>query len=303
MKSPPPHKEPVVLTGVEDFRRSLSQHRERGKTIGFVPTMGYLHDGHCSLMRAAAAANDVVAISIFVNPLQFGPNEDFTSYPRDLTRDVALAGASGVDLLFAPALEEFYPEGSPLTAVRVSDITQRWEGASRPGHFDGVTTVVTKLFNIVGPCRAYFGEKDYQQLMVVRRMVRDLTFAVEIVGCPTVREPDGLAMSSRNAYLDPEERSAATVLARALRLGQDLYRAGERRSSVVLSRMRTLVADEPRAKLDYAAAVDPDSLEPVEQLTADTRLLVAAWVGDTRLIDNARIGDRLAREDNEETHV
>ncbi|HEX9970186.1 MAG TPA: pantoate--beta-alanine ligase, partial [Acidimicrobiales bacterium] len=232
------------------------------RTVGLVPTMGYLHDGHASLMRRAAAECDVVAATIFVNPLQFAPTEDLSTYPRDLDGDIALATEAGVSILFAPSVEEMYP-GRVLTSVHVAEVSEGLEGASRPTHFDGVATVVAKLFAIAGPCKAYFGEKDWQQLAVVRRMAADLSFPVEIVGCPIVREPDGLAMSSRNVYLTPEERQAATVLHRALVAGQ----AGG------VEAMKQLVAAEPLVHLDYAEQVDD-------------RLLIAARVGRTRLIDN-----------------
>lgn len=252
----------AVVDTVEAFRKALDAERAAGRTVGLVPTMGYLHDGHASLMRRAAAECDVVAATVFVNPLQFAPGEDLSTYPRDLDRDIALAEEAGVSLLFAPPVEEMYP-GEVLTTVHVDKVGDGLEGAARPTHFDGVATVVAKLFAISGPCRAYFGEKDWQQLAVVRRLVADLSLPVEVVGCPIVREPDGLAMSSRNVHLSPEERQAATVLHRALLAG----RAGGPDA------MRAVVATEPLVHLDYAEQVGD-------------RLLIAARVGRTRLIDN-----------------
>ena len=248
--------------------------------------MGYLHDGHGSLMRAASDANDVTVASIFVNPLQFGAGEDLDSYPRDLDRDAAVAAANGVDLLFTPDVTEMYPHGPVLTTVSVAELSSAWDGASRPTHFAGVATVVSKLFNIVGPCRAYFGEKDYQQLAIIRRMVSDLSIPVEVVGCPIVREPDGLAMSSRNVYLDPAERAAAVVLRRALDAGLAAIEAGERATETVDRRMAEVVEAEPLAELDYAAAVDPATLTQGTELGPRVRLLIAARLGSTRLIDN-----------------
>jgi pantoate--beta-alanine ligase len=258
-----------VIETVKGFRKALDAERLAGRTVGLVPTMGYLHEGHASLMRHAAADCDVVAATIFVNPLQFGVNEDLSRYPRDLDRDRAIAEDNGVEFLFVPSVEEMYPS-KVLTSVNVAEVSEGLEGGSRPTHFAGVATVVAKLFNIAGPCRAYFGEKDWQQLQVVRQMVHDLSVPVEVIGCPTVREADGLAMSSRNAYLSPEERAAATVLHYALQVGAaDVPNA---RAS-----MRAVFAREPLAELDYADVVETDT---------EFRLLVAARVGRTRLIDN-----------------
>ena len=253
-----------VIDTVEGFGKALEAERGAGRTVGLVPTMGYLHDGHASLMRRAAAECDVVAATIFVNPLQFAADEDLDSYPRDLPRDTAMAEAAGVDYLFTPATREMFPS-EVLTTVHVAGVSEGLEGASRPTHFDGVATVVAKLFAVAGPCRAYFGEKDWQQLAVVRQMAADLSFPVEIVACPIVREADGLAMSSRNARLTPEQRAAAAVLHRALRAGQD--------ADDPVAAMEAVIATEPLAELDYAAH-DGD------------RLLVAARFGAVRLIDN-----------------
>ena len=274
---------------VAGLRGTLAEARLAGRQVGFVPTMGFLHDGHVSLMERAAAECDVVLASIFVNPLQFGANEDLDAYPRDLDRDRQLAEGAGVDLLFVPPLGEMYPE--PMaTNVSVSDVSARFEGASRPTHFDGVATVVAKLFNLSGPCRAYFGEKDFQQIAVVRRMVRDLSVPVEVVACPTVREPDGLAMSSRNAYLDATQRAAAPVLHRALTAGAGAIADGTIDVGEVRDTMREVTAAEPLAQVDYLDVADPGSLEPLHALDhrrgSEVRLLGAIRIGSTRLIDN-----------------
>jgi pantoate--beta-alanine ligase len=272
---------------IAGFRAALDGRRTEGATVGFVPTMGYLHAGHGSLIERAAAECDVVALSIFVNPLQFAANEDLASYPRDLDRDRALATAAGATHLLVPDVEEMYPR-PVATEVSVAGVSARMEGALRPTHFAGVATVVAKLFAIAGPCRAYFGEKDFQQLAVVRRMASDLSFPVEVVGCPTVREPDGLAMSSRNVYLTDDERQAALVLHRALHEGANQVCVGATDGDAVAARMAEVISAEPLARLDYAEAVDPDTLEPAGALSPgdQVRLLVAAQVGKPRLIDN-----------------
>ena len=275
----------AVVDRVDPFRKELEAARAAGRTVGFVPTMGYLHEGHASLVRRAAAECDVVAVSVFVNPLQFAPTEDLGAYPRDLERDVALAAASGAHLVFAPSAEEMYPEVM-VTTVSVASVSEGLEGGARPTHFAGVATVVAKLLALAGPCRAYFGEKDFQQLAVIRRLVRDLSFPVEVVGCPTAREPDGLAMSSRNVYLTGDERVAATVLHRALGEGARAVEHGERDPAVVRDRMRALIEGEPRAALDYAAVVRADDLSVPVTLCGELRLLVAARFGRARLIDN-----------------
>lgn len=273
---------------MSELRAELDAARRDGGTVGLVPTMGYLHDGHVSLMDAAVAENDVTVTTIFVNPLQFAPTEDLAAYPRDLAGDTARCEAAGVGLLFTPSVEEMYPV--PIqTTVSVGGITETMEGASRPTHFAGVATVVAKLFALAGPCRAYFGEKDFQQLAVVRTMARDLSFPVEVVGCPTVREPDGLAMSSRNAYLTPEERAAAPVLHRALQAGADAVRAGERDPAVVRDVVAGLIEAEPLAELDYAAVVDATTLDVVDPLVGEVRLLTAARFGRARLLDNVGV--------------
>jgi pantoate--beta-alanine ligase len=270
---------------IETFRKELDAARAEGKTVGLVPTMGALHDGHASLIRRAARECDVVAVTVFVNPLQFGANEDLAAYPRTLDADCALAAAAGAHIVFAPSVEEMYP-GDVHTSVSVSGVSEVLDGASRPGHFDGVATVVAKLFSIAGTCRAYFGEKDFQQLAVVRRMAHDLSMPVDIVGCQTVREPSGLARSSRNAYLNDAERDAAAVLSRALREGVALIDGGERDPQAVSRRMADVLATEPLLSLDYAEVVRADDLTVPAVLSGELRLLVAARVGPARLIDN-----------------
>lgn len=279
-----------VLSTKAEFRQHLDAVRALGRTVGLVPTMGALHDGHLSLIRAAAAECDVVALTIFVNPLQFGAAEDLTTYPRPIDRDLELAEEAGADVAFTPTTEEMYPEPT-LSTVHVEGLTSGLEGASRPTHFDGVTTVVTKLFNIAGACRAYFGEKDFQQLSVVRRMVADLDHPVVVIGCPIVREADGLAMSSRNAYLSPIERESATVIHRALRAGAAMIAAGESDPRVVEAHMASVIDAEPAAELDYAVVVDPDSLGELDALVSGTtvRLLMVARVGTPRLLDNLAV--------------
>jgi pantoate--beta-alanine ligase len=264
-----------VIETTEGFRKALEAQRTSGRPIGLVPTMGFLHAGHLSLMERAAVECGTVAVTIFVNPLQFGAGEDLSSYPRDLDRDQELAAEAGADFLFVPAVAEMYPDRM-LTTVSVAEVSDGLEGSCRPTHFAGVATVVAKLFNIAGPCRAYFGEKDWQQLAVVRRMVQDLSYPVEVVGCPIVREPDGLAMSSRNARLTPADRQAASVVSRALFTGRAAIETG-----VGPAEVRRLVAStiaaEPRADLDYAEVV---------QEGTGWRLLAAARFGTVRLIDN-----------------
>jgi pantoate--beta-alanine ligase len=273
-----------VIHHIADLRARLDGERCAGRTVGFVPTMGALHDGHLSLIRTAAAADDVVLVSVFVNPLQFAPHEDLDAYPRNLDGDVALAAGAGAHLVFAPSVSEMYPQWPIRTTVSVSDLSIPMEGEVRPHFFAGVATVVTKLFAIAGPCRAYFGEKDFQQLAVIRQMAADLSLPVGVVGCPTVREPDGLAMSSRNVYLTAQERAASVALSRALAAGVAAIEAGERDPEVVRSILRRGI--EPVAPLDYAEVVDAATLQPVDPLAGTVRLLVAARFGAARLIDN-----------------
>lgn len=278
-----------VITTISQLRRRLAGERAAGKCIGLVPTMGYLHDGHLSLIRRARQECDIVVMSLFVNPLQFGANEDFDRYPRDLERDRALAAEAGVDVLFHPAVEEMYPQ-KPSTTVRVHEaLTGRLCGRSRPGHFDGVATVVSKLFHIVEPHRAYFGQKDAQQLAIIQRMVEDLNFPVQIIGCPTVREPDGLAMSSRNVYLSPEERKIAPLLYRALCHGEAMIRNGETDPEAVVAQVRQQIAQAPQFRIDYVELVSFPQLQPLETIRGTVLLAVAAWLGQTRLIDNVII--------------
>lgn len=273
-----------VISTVSELRRLLDQARLSGQQVGFVPTMGSLHAGHVSLMQAARG-NGVVVASVFVNPLQFAAGEDFDTYPRDVDADCAIAADAGVDLVFAPDVAEMYP--SPMaTVVSVPALASRWEGEIRPGHLDGMAAVVTKLLSIVGPCRAYFGEKDFQQLQIVRRLVRDLALPVDVIGCPTVRESDGLALSSRNARLDVAERSAALVLRAALDEGIDMVVDGQRDPTPISERMGEVIAAEPLADLDYAVVVRADDLMVPARLAGPVRLLVAARFGSTRLIDN-----------------
>ena len=282
----------LIIERIGELRAHLDAARARGLTVGFVPTMGAFHDGHVSLMRAARAQHDVVVVSLFVNPLQFGPAEDLARYPRDLDGDVAVAGAAGVDIVFAPPVQEMYPSlpATPLTTVSVAGLTGGLCGSARPGHFDGVATVVTKLFGIVGPSTAYFGKKDAQQLAVVRRLVADLCLPVEIVGCPLVREPDGLAMSSRNRNLSPVEREAATVIHRGLRAGADLVvGAGERDAGRLRRVVANVLTTEELVRLEYAEVVAADTLAPLEVLDGEVLVAVAARVGDVRLIDNMTI--------------
>jgi pantoate--beta-alanine ligase len=277
------------IATVVALREVLAQARAAGRRVGFVPTMGYLHDGHVSLVEQAAAECDEVLVSIFVNPLQFGADEDLDRYPRDLDGDRRRCADAGATLLFVPPVEEMYPR-PVATTVSVSGVSERFEGASRPTHFAGVATVVAKLFNLSGPCRAYFGEKDFQQIAVVRRMVADLSVPVEVVACRTVREPDGLAMSSRNAYLSEAERAAAPTLHHALLAGAERIAAGDADADAAVAAMVAVTEAEPLAELDYLAVTDPDTLDPVVDLTSwagrEVRLLGAIRVGSTRLIDN-----------------
>lgn len=272
----------------DTIQRRCESLRREGKTIGLVPTMGAFHEGHVSLMRRACAENDIVIVSIFVNPIQFGRGEDFDSYPRDLPGDLAQAEQIGVDLMFAPSAQAIYPKGFQ-TYVDVTELTTGLCGASRPSHFRGVTTVVAKLFNLVMPHRAYFGQKDYQQSVVVRRMAADLNCNLEIVVLPTVREPDGLAMSSRNTRLTPEQRRAASVLYRSLRCADEQVRAGEYSAKTVLEEVRRTIETEPLARIDYVAACDPETLQPLDYISGSVLIALAARFGETRLIDNLLI--------------
>ncbi|MBI3624630.1 MAG: pantoate--beta-alanine ligase [Candidatus Rokubacteria bacterium] len=262
--------------------------RREGKQIGLVPTMGALHDGHLSLMRRCRSENDTSVMSLFVNPLQFNQKSDLAAYPRDLEGDLKKAEAAGVDLVFAPTEQAMYPEGFQ-TFVTVEELTRRWEGEFRPGHFRGVATVVAKLCTIVKPHRAYFGQKDYQQALVVERMVRDLYLDVEIVVMPIVRDPDGLALSSRNVNLSIEERKAALSLHRSLAFAEERVRAGERDAKAIVEGMRRIIEREPLARVDYIACCHPETLEPLDRIGGRVLFTLAVWIGKTRLIDNALI--------------
>ena len=273
---------------VSELRATIDAARRDGCSVGLVPTMGYLHDGHQSLVARSAGENDLTVVSIFVNPLQFSEGEDFGTYPRDLERDREMCAAAGAGLIFAPPPEEMYPQ-EPITAVSVKGLNAVLEGRFRPTHFDGVTTVVAKLFALLGTCRAYFGEKDFQQLAIIRRMTADLSLPVEVVGCPTFREADGLAMSSRNVYLLPDERQAATVLWRSLQAGREAVVRGRRDPDEVESAMAAVLATEPKASPDYSAVVDAATLDRPEVLGGELRLLVAAHIGRARLIDNVGV--------------
>lgn len=277
-----------IVSRVADVKKLVGQARREGKSVGLVPTMGYLHEGHLTLMRTARAAHGLVVASIFVNPLQFGPGEDFAVYPRDLERDASLAAAAGVDVIFAPPVEEIYPQGfaNTLTFVEVKGITECLCGASRPGHFRGVTTVCTKLFNIVEPDVAYFGQKDAQQVVVIRRMVADLNLNVRIAAVPIVRETDGLALSSRNVFLNPAERQAALVLSRSLRQAAELLAAGERDARAIRRAMSYLIGSEPLAAVDYVSICDPASLDELARIDGPALVALAVKIGKTRLIDN-----------------
>jgi len=275
-----------IATTVAELR---AVRRAMAGDVGLVPTMGYLHEGHLSLVRAARERDDHVIASVFVNPAQFGPDEDFERYPRDPERDLALLRDKGVDAVFLPSADEMYPNGASTFVEVTGPLAQVLEGAHRPGHFRGVTTVVAKLFLIVEPRRAYFGRKDAQQLAVVRAMVRDLRFDVEVVGCPIVREPDGLALSSRNAYLSPEERRAALVLSRALGRAEEAFAAGERDGQRLRAIMRALIGAEPLARVDYVSVAHPETLQELDRVADGALASLAVRIGATRLIDNVTL--------------
>lgn len=274
-----------IVKTVEDVRKQVKIWREKGLSVGLVPTMGYLHEGHKSLIDKAVEQNDRVVVSVFVNPIQFGPTEDLATYPRDLEHDAALCEAAGADLIFHPQPEEMYFDNF-CTYIDMDNLTKGLCGKTRPTHFRGVCTVVGKLFNIVQPDRAYFGQKDAQQLAVIRRMVRDLNFNLEIIGCPIVRESDGLAKSSRNTYLSPEERQAAVILHKGLVKGEEMVRAGETDAGTVKKAIRDVIESEPLAKIDYVEIVDFDSIEEKAVLDGSILAAVAVYIGKTRLIDN-----------------
>ena len=278
-----------IVGTVKEVREQVKEWKKQGLSVGFVPTMGYLHEGHKSLMDAARKGNDKVVVSIFVNPMQFGPTEDLATYPRDLDHDAALCESAGVDLIFHPEAEEMY-EKDFCSFVDMTGLTEGLCGKTRPIHFRGVCTVVNKLFNIVTPDHAYFGQKDGQQLAVIKRMVRDLNMDIEIVGCPIVRAEDGLAKSSRNTYLSPEERKAALILSKTVALGKELAKT-EKDANKVVEAMKKNIETEPLAKIDYVEAVDALSMAPVEKLEGTCMLAMAVYIGKTRLIDNTLINE------------
>ncbi|KNZ68869.1 pantoate/beta-alanine ligase [Thermincola ferriacetica] len=274
-----------LLKTIEEAKAYIKEVKTAGRSVGFVPTMGYLHEGHLQLMKVARRECDTVIISIFVNPIQFGVNEDYDKYPRDLTRDCELAASVGVDAVFAPTAAEMYPSGY-ATFLEVEGLTEKLCGLSRPGHFRGVTTVVTKLFNIVQPDIAYFGQKDAQQVLVIKKMVADLNMNLTVKTVETVREADGLAMSSRNTYLNKEERQAALVLYKSLQKARDMIRAGERQKSRVIAAMEALIKAEPLARIDYVDILSIPDLRDIEELKGEILIALAVYIGNTRLIDN-----------------
>jgi pantoate--beta-alanine ligase len=276
----------ITVEHIADLRARCEAARREGKTVGLVPTMGYFHEGHRSLMRAARTETDFVVVTLFVNPTQFGPTEDLAAYPKDLEGDAAVAAAEGADVLFVPPVDEMYPNGPPRTVVHVAELTDGMCGAARPVHFDGVTTVVTKLFSMVGPSVAFFGRKDFQQLAVIRQMAADLDLPVDVRGCPLVREPDGVAMSSRNAYLIDEERTAARVLSQALQAVAMDASDGERDVRAIETRVGSIVGDQPLVALEYVEVRDARTLERRDEIGGEVVVAVAAKVGRARLIDN-----------------
>ena len=276
-----------VTKTVEETRKQIKHWKKEGKTIGLVPTMGFLHEGHASLIRKCREQNDIVVVSDFVNPTQFGPNEDLEAYPRDFERDSKLCESLGADLIFAPSPEDMYHD--PHAFVSIDTLSETLCGKTRPIHFKGVCTVVTKLFHIVAPDRAYFGEKDAQQLAIIRKMVKDLNFDIEIVGCPIVREEDGLAKSSRNTYLNDKERQAALCLSRAVKTGKEVIYTGAD-AKEVLNPMKAIIEAEPLARIDYVMMVDALTMQPIEKADRDVLVAMAVYIGKTRLIDNFSYG-------------
>ncbi len=274
-----------IVRTIHEVHEAIAMARRAGQRIGFIPTMGYLHEGHASLIDLCKKHADYLVVSVFVNPTQFGPQEDFTRYPRDLVRDRTLIKAHGAHLLFAPSVEEIYPEDSCIRFA-ILDLADHLCGPKRPGHFQGVLLVVSKLFHIVQPDVAVFGQKDLQQLVIIQHLVRDLNFPIQIVAGPTVREPDGLAMSSRNSYLSPKEREASTVLYRALQQGKGLIEAGERRASAVTKALTNTISQVPFSRLDYIEIVEVERLQPIEEIEGRIAIALAVYIGQTRLIDN-----------------
>ncbi len=277
-----------VIENIKDLKAIVRSQKQSGKTIGFVPTMGYLHEGHISLAKKSVSENDFTIMSIFVNPTQFGPKEDFSEYPRNMEKDTVMAENAGVDVVFSPTEKEMYPYGYN-TYVNVEQITDTLCGESRPGHFKGVATVVTKLFNIVEPDKAYFGQKDAQQAVVIKRMVRDLNMSVEIITCPIIREQDGLAMSSRNTYLNEEERKAALILSKSLLEAERLVKSGEKNSSKIIKHIKDMISAEKLANVEYIKIVDQEDLRDVNEIDKKALIALAVRFGSTRLIDNIEV--------------
>ncbi len=275
-----------IIKNIEEIRNITKELRASGKSIGMVPTMGCLHEGHKSLIDKAVANNDIVVVSIFVNPIQFGPGEDYDKYPRDLKADASLCESAGVDYVFAPEAEQMYPDGYSTFVVPSEKMTDIMCGKSRPGHFRGVCTVLTKLFTIVGPTRAYFGEKDIQQLAIVKRMVKDFNLPLEIIGCPIIREEDGLAKSSRNMYLSPKERGAATILRKSLLSAKDMVEGGEKSPEKIYNKVIEVIKSEELARVDYVELVDFDTFDRIDTLAETNLIAIAVYIGNTRLIDN-----------------
>jgi len=273
------------ITKIKEMKTVVKELKSKGKTIGFVPTLGYLHEGHLSLVRSSVQRTDTTVVSIFVNPTQFGPKEDFKDYPRDIKKDIKILKREGVDYLFLPDTEEMYPQGYK-TYAEVQDLEEKLCGLYRPGHFKGVCTVVLKLFNIVNPDSAFFGQKDAQQAIILKKMVEDLNLEVKIEVLPLVRDEDGLALSSRNEYLNSEERQAALALPRSLQEAKKMIKEGERRAAVIIEKMKEIIGKEPLAKIDYVEIVDLDELDPVEEIEKEALVALAVFVGKTRLIDN-----------------
>lgn len=276
----------TVATKISEVRQQVKDWKRNGLTVGLVPTMGYLHEGHASLIKASVEHCDKTVVSVFLNPTQFAPNEDLESYPRDFDNDKKLCEEMGADLVFHPEVSEMYDEDSSTFVEILSDMPKQLCGKTRPIHFRGVCTVVSKLFNIVTPDKAFFGEKDAQQLAIIRKMVKDMSYGIEIIGCPIVRESDGLAKSSRNTYLSDEERKAALCLSKAVNLGKEIIANGEKNAETVLSKMKELINSEPLAKIDYVEAVDGVTMNPVKEIKENTLVAMAVYIGKTRLIDN-----------------
>lgn len=274
-----------IVTTIQEAKEQIKEWKDQGLSVGLVPSMGYLHEGHASLMKAAVSQMDKVAVSVFVNPTQFGPNEDYDSYPRDLDHDIAICEEQGVDLIFHPSVEEMYGKNYN-TYVTMETLGDELCGKSRPIHFRGVCTVVTKLFNILTPDKAFFGQKDAQQLAIIKRMVKDLNMNLEIVGCPIIREEDGLAKSSRNTYLSPEERQAALILSKTIFMGQKMVEEGERDVKTLLDALKANIETEPLARIDYVEVVDGETMQKVDRIEESVLVAMAVYIGNTRLIDN-----------------